>query len=266
MQWWCSAQSAPWTWQWRPYPGVWLFIILVAWILWRINRAGARSAGSLAAPLHPAAVLGLFLLWLALDWPLGALGAGYLASVHMLQFQLIALVAAPLLLRGINREAMTLLREDSLLNRVLRRLTNPAVALILLNAIVLFTHIPPIVDGLMATQFGSFFIDLLWLLGGLLFWWPVVLSEPAHPRFVPALKIGYVVIGLVFSPVMFGLAGFLVYSRHPLFGTYELAPPIGGMTSKDDHVIAGLLMSVGGAFVAFVALTKIFFDWSKREG
>ena len=70
----------------------------------------------------------------------------------------------------------------------------------------------------------------------------------------------------MFSPVMFGVAGFLVYSDHPLFGTYELAPPFAGFPSKSDHVIAGLLMSVGGAVVAFIALTKIFFDWSRREG
>jgi len=266
MRWWCSAQNTAWTWEWRPYPGVWLFVLFIGFALWRWNREGARRAGKPNAPLHPAAVGGLLVLWLALDWPLGALGAGYLASVHMLQFQLIALVAAPLLLRGISPDALSMLRDNSAAARVMRRLTAPAAALIALNAVVLLTHIPPIVDGLMSTQVGSFLIDLLWLAGGLLFWWPVVLPEPAHPRFVPALQIGYVVLGLMFSPVMFGIAGFLVYSEHPLFGTYELAPPIPGLASKSDHVIAGLLMSVGGAIVAFIALTKIFFDWSKREG
>jgi cytochrome c oxidase assembly factor CtaG len=179
---------------------------------------------------------------------------------------LIALVAAPLLLRGISRDALAMLRGTSATARVLQRLTAPAAALIALNAVVLLTHIPAIVDGLMSTQMGSFLIDVLWLAGGLLFWWPVVLPEPAHPRFVPALRIGYVVLGLMFSPVMFGIAGFLVYSEHPLFGTYELAPPFPALASKTDHVIAGLLMSVGGAVVAFIALTKIFFDWSKQEG
>ncbi|HJU73815.1 MAG TPA: cytochrome c oxidase assembly protein [Gemmatimonadaceae bacterium] len=265
MQWWCSAQNAPWTWQWRPYPGVWLFIALIGCLIWMWNRAGARRAGRRDAPLHPAAVAGLFVLWLALDWPIGALGAGYLASVHMLQFQLIALVAAPFLLRGVTPDALSLLRGSPLYETV-RRLTAPAAALIALNAVVLLTHIPAIVDALMATQGGSFAIDVLWLIGGLLFWWPVVLAEPAHPRFVPALKIGYVILGLMFSPVMFGIAGFLVYSQHPLFATYELAPPVPGLSSKSDHVVAGLLMSVGGALVAFVAMTKIFFDWSKNEG
>jgi cytochrome c oxidase assembly factor CtaG len=175
-------------------------------------------------------------------------------------------VAAPLLLRGVSRDALALLRQRTVVARVLIRLIAPVAALIALNVVVLFTHIPAIVDGLMATQVGSFAIDLLWLAGGLLFWWPIVLPEPAHPGFVPALQIGYVILGLMFSPVMFGLAGFLVYSEHPLFGTYELAPPIAGITSKNDHVIAGLLMSVGGAAVSFVAMSKIFFDWSRNEG
>ncbi len=266
MQWWCSAQNTAWSWEWRAYPGVWLFVVLLGVAIWRWNRAGARRAGHLTTPLHPACAGGLLVLWLALDWPIGALGAGYLASVHMLQFQLIALVAAPLLLRGLSGDALALLRGDGTVARIVRRLTAPAAALIALNVVVLFTHIPAIVDGLMATQVGSLAIDLLWLTGGLLFWWPIVLPEPERPRFVPALQIGYLILGLMFSPVMFGLAGFLVYSQHPLFATYELAPPITGLTSKNDHVIAGLLMSVGGAAVAFIALTKIFFDWSKREG
>ena len=126
MQWWCSAQNTAWTWQWRPYPGVWLFVVCVGVALWRWNRAGAQRAGRRTTPLHPAAIAGLFVLWLALDWPLGALGAGYLASVHMLQFQLIALVAAPLLLRGISADALAMLRGNSVAARVLRRFTAPA--------------------------------------------------------------------------------------------------------------------------------------------
>jgi putative membrane protein len=265
MQWWCSAQNTAWSWQWKPYPGVWLFVVMVGFAFWAWNRAGARRAGR-SSVMHPATVGGLLVLWLALDWPLGALGAGYLASVHMLQFQLIALVAAPLLLRGVSSDALALASGSHSTARLLQRLTAPAAALIVLNAAVLFTHLPPIVDDLMATQIGSFVIDVIWLAGGLLFWWPLILSQPAHPRFVPALRIGYLVLGLMFSPVMFGVAGFLIYSEHPLFGTYELAPPIPGLSSKSDHVIAGLLMSVGGALVAFIGLTKIFFEWSKQEG
>jgi hypothetical protein len=73
---WCSATGAAWTWQWRAYPGVWLFIVLLALGMWTWNRAGARAAGRAPRSAHPLFVGGLLVLWLALDWPIGALGAG----------------------------------------------------------------------------------------------------------------------------------------------------------------------------------------------
>src|SRR5687768_12197035 len=151
--------------------------------MWAWTRAGARAALKPQRPAHPAFVGGLVILWLALDWPIGALGAGYLASVHMLQFLLIALVTPPLLLRGPSPAALAMLDGDSMVARVVQRLTAPGLALVLFNAIVLLTHIPAIVDGLMVTQFGSMLVDLLWLLAGILFWWPLVAPVPARPRF-----------------------------------------------------------------------------------
>lgn len=57
---------------------------------------------------------GLLVLWAALDWPLGPLGASYLASVHVLQFLLIALVAPPLLLAGLPRATFAALQRRPL--------------------------------------------------------------------------------------------------------------------------------------------------------
>jgi cytochrome c oxidase assembly factor CtaG len=265
VQWWCSAQNTAWTWTWKAYPGVWLFILLLAYGVWLWNRRTARATGTVADPVHPLFAVGLIVLWLALDWPIGPLGAGHLASVHMLQFLLISLVASPLLLRGIQRQALATLEQRSLIASVVSRVTSPVMALIVFNAIVLFTHVPAIVDSLMQSQLGSFVIDMAWLVAGLAFWWPIVLPVPARPRFPPPLRIGYVVLGLMFSPIMFGLAGFLVYSETPLFRTYELAPPIVNLPSQMDHQIAGVLMSVGGAIVAFVAISVIFFGWSREE-
>ncbi len=267
MQWWCSAQGTTWTWQWQAYPGVWLFLLAVGAGIVALHRRAARrelAAGRPAsAALHPATVGGLLVLWLSLDWPIGALGAGYLASVHMLQFLLMALVAAPLLLLGMPAAVARLLMAGPA-GPMLRRLTTPFFALVFLNLVVLLTHTPRIADTLMATQLGSFAIDLLWIAAGLLFWWPVIAPEPHRPRFAPPLRIGYLLVGLMFSPVMFGLAGFLAYGETPLFRTYELAPPIAGIASRDDHQVAGVLMSVGGALVAFVGISSIFFRWSRE--
>ena len=40
MQWWCAALGEQWTWNWRAYPGVWLFVVAVA----AAGLAGGRTA------------------------------------------------------------------------------------------------------------------------------------------------------------------------------------------------------------------------------
>lgn len=265
LQFWCSARSVPWDWTWRAIWGVWLFIGLVAWSVWRWNRAAARRTDTPPEPAHPLYVLGLVVLWLSLDWPIGALGAGYLASVHMLQFLLMALVAPPLLLRGVTPAMLQLLEGDSRAARFVRGLTQPLVALVLFNVAVLITHVPGVVDTLMVSQAGSLLIDLMWIVAGIVFWWPVMLDVPRHPRFVPPLRMGYLVVGLMFSPIMFGLVGFMVYSATPLYGVFELAPRIPGLSAQEDLQLAGVMMSIGGAFIAFVGLTIIFFRWSRNS-
>jgi putative membrane protein len=266
MSFWCSATGAAWTWQWRAYPGVWLFILVLALGMWAWNHAGARTAGRAQRPAHPLFVGGLVVLWLALDWPIGALGAGYLASVHTLQFLLMALVAPPMLLMGPSPDALALLERPGMWRALVRRLVAPFPALVFFSVVVLATHLPAVVDGWMASQFGSMGIDLLWIAAGCVFWWPVVRDVPAQPRFAPLVKMGYVVLGTTFSPIMFGLAGFLVYSTTPLYGVFELAPPLPGVSAHADHQLAGVLMSVGGAVVAFIAISITFFRWYKVSG
>jgi putative membrane protein len=266
MTWWCSATGTAWTWQWKAYPGVWAFILLLGFGMWYWNSVGARRAGVPREPLHPLFLGGLLVLWLSLDWPVGALGAGHLASVHMLQFLLMALVAPPMLLQGPSPQALALLESGGVGAALVRRIVAPLMALVLFNVIVLATHLPPIVDTLMATQVGSLLIDLLWIGAGLVFWWPVILDVPRQPRFAHPLKMGYIVLGMMFSPIMYGLVGFLVYSQTPLYGVFELAPPLPGVSSHADHQVAGVLMSVGGAIIAFITISVIYFRWNREHG
>ncbi|HSG47188.1 MAG TPA: hypothetical protein VLA43_05140, partial [Longimicrobiales bacterium] len=80
MQWWCAAQGVPWTWRWQAYPGVWLFVLALAGG-YRLLRGRFPETDR---PRFRAWMFGLGVtaLWIALDWPVGALGAGYLASLH----------------------------------------------------------------------------------------------------------------------------------------------------------------------------------------
>lgn len=279
MQWWCAAQGTAWEWSWRPYPGVWLFVLLLAFVGWRAHRIAAgeasrgpsgeaaRTRGRTREPVagRGRAVSmtgGLVLLWLALDWPLGALGAGYLASVHMVQFVLITLAVPPLLLYGLPPAALGRVRERTGAFAVLRFLTRPLVALAVYFFVVVATHWPSVVDALMASQGGSFLLDLAWLVAGLLFWWPVVAPVPARPLFSHPLKIGYLILATVLNTAPYA---FLTFAELPFYATYELAPPVGGIPTRTDQQLAGLIMKLGGGLVLWVGAAILFFRWYGEE-
>jgi len=253
LQWWCAAQGVPWTWQWQAYPGVWAFcgLLIGAWARMRSRWPGSEETRRRTVTY----LAGVATLWVALDWPVGALGAGYLASVHMVQYLLIALLAPPLLLIGLPRGAYRAL-DDGPIGGAVRVITHPIVAISSFVAIQAVTHWPPLVDTWMATQLGSFGLDLLWLCSGLLFWWPVVAPRPERSWLTDGTRIGYLIIATLVNT---GVFAYLAFSELPLYATYELAPPVAAISSRDDQLVAGLLMKFGGAIVMWVSIGILFF-------
>jgi putative membrane protein len=264
MQWWCSAQTAPWSWSWTPYPGVWAFVILLALVYWRLERRSEVDRAPRPRGLRRASYVGGIVgLWIALDWPVGALGAGYLASAHMAQFLLIALVAPPLLLYGVPPTAYDRLADRPALLGVLRVLTHPLVALAFFNVVLLATHWPSVVDTLMVSQLGSFALDISWLCSGLVLWWPLVAPVPRRPGFTHMYRIGYLILATILNTPAFA---FLTFSELPLYATFELSPPVSGLSVRDDQRLAGLLMKIGGGLIFWAAITVLFFRWYQSEG
>lgn len=276
MQWWCSAQTAAWSWSWRPYPGVWLFVALAAlacWTLWR--RFDGEASSGRGASLGPAVgdgtggrgrrgwcVAGLLLLWLALDWPVGPLAASYLASVHMGQMVVLALLVPPLLLAGVPPAAFRALGRRPLLHRAVRAVTHPVVALLVFNGVVVGTHVPAVLDTLSASQVGMMGMDLAWLGAGLVFWWPVLAPVPRRRWFSEVFQVGYLFLNTV--PVTLPYS-FLVFAELPVYATYELAPPLPGVSTMADQQVAGLVMKLGGGLVLWTAITILFFRWYRAE-
>lgn len=258
LQWWCSASGTPWTWSWQAYPGVWLFIALLAAGYWRLAYGTPERAAERTPQRTVAAVAGLLLVWIALDWPVGALGGGYLASVHMVQYLVLALYAPPLLLYGLTPAAEAALARRPGVARAGRVLMHPVVAAVIFVGVLLATHAPRVTDTLMVTQAGSFLIDMLWLGSSLLFWWPIVGHPPGRPRLAPPFKIGQIFLGTVPHTPM---AMWLMLADFPVYATYELAPPIPELTPKmDQQIAAGLMLLAGGLYV-LGAVSMVFFRW-----
>lgn len=263
MQWWCSAQGVPWDWSWKAYPGVWLFILLIVTAYRRLLRKYPEQSGPAGRGRRIAAFsAGTILLWLALDWPLGALGAGYLASAHMVQFLLLALIAPPLLIYGIPTEALEALEQRPRLLGLIRAATHPLIALLIFNTLIIVTHLPSVTDALMSSQVGSLIIDLTWIIAAFIFWWPIVAPIPERPWLHPLLKVGYIAAQLILGKPIFV---YLTFADYPVYATYELAPRVHGISATADQQIAGLLMEVAGALILFVAAGALFLSWGLRE-
>lgn len=258
MQWWCSATGEPWTWSPQAYPGVWIFVALAAWVSWRVLRATEAAAAPRAA-----AIAGLALLWITLDWPVGPLGTGYLASVHALQFISLAMVVPPLLLRALppTRVDAALAARPTLAG-VLATLTQPLVAAVLFTLVMVVTHVPRVVDAVMRFQLGAFLLDVAWLASGLLFWWPVVVRRPELPGFNPILRILYVFLG---TQAHLFIAMWLLLADFPVYATYELAPRVTSLSALQDQQLAGGFMIGVAEPIVFAAIAMIFFRWAREQ-
>lgn len=258
MQWWCSATGEPWTWSPQAYPGVWLFVAVAAWASWRMLRAAAPTAAG-----RGAAIAGLLLLWITLDWPVGPLGTGYLASVHALQFISLGMVVPPLLLRALPRERVdaAFTARPSLAASVAGA-TQPLVAAVVFTLVMVVTHVPRVVDAVMQFQLGAFLLDVAWLGSGLLFWWPVVVRRPERAGFNPILRILYVFLG---TQAHLFIAMWLLLADFPVYATYELAPRVTSLSALQDQQLAGGFMIGVAEPIVFAAIAVIFFRWAREQ-
>lgn len=259
MLWWCVALEKPWSWTWAPYPGVWIATLIpIVGYWWGVNR-GPRPIDRRKFMLF---VAGMFAFWVASDWPLGVLGAGYMASAHMAQFLLYTLVSAPLLLLGIP-EWMARKFFSPIRKAMMFFGRAPLVSAITYNAILLVTHSPGTVEVLRRSQMGSFAMDIAWVVAGLILWLPVISPIP-EGRVKPVwgrmvyLFAATAVIGVI-------PASFLTFSTTPVYAIYELAPRVVGLTAREDQQIAGIVMKLATIPVVWGTIGVLWLRWTREE-
>ena len=267
MSWWCASSDLAWSWTWRPYLGVWLFVVvLMAAYWWLIHHWGSRHAPEAARVPHRqimSYLAGVLVLWVASDWPVGTLGSGYLLSVHTIQYVLYCLLAPPLIWLGIPQSLVLATREAApRLWWFLRFMANPLVALLVFNLVLLGSHTPAVIDGVRPSQLGSFVVDMAWLVGGLALWWPVLAPTPEVSRLGYPLKAGYLFLSTVLPTIP---SAFLVFADFPLYALYELAPRVNDIPAVQDQLVAGIIMKVGGDIVMWTAMIIILIRWARAE-
>lgn len=235
-----------------------LMVALGAGYLWALRSLGPRVAPDEVTQRRRPVLFftGLLVLTVAASWPIDTIGDGYLFSVHMGQYLLMTLVAAPLLLAGVPG---WLLRELTVpIRPAVAWLARPLVALLILNTILVVSHWPVLIEIYVTNDVVHFAMHVLWVGSGLLFWMPILSPIPEYPRLSEPLQMGYLFLSSVIPTFP---ASFLTWADGPFYDVYAEAPRLWGISAITDTQAAGLVMKLGGGILLWSVITVIFFRW-----
>jgi cytochrome c oxidase assembly factor CtaG len=184
--------------------------------------------------------IGIFLIAASLNSPLETIASKRLLLVHLLQNALIADIAPPLVLLGLT-PAMRAWLDAHGARRLRARYALPAWL-----AAWYGTHIAGFYDFALRSGWALNIEHALLILGGFLFWWPLVSGRLSPP---PALA--YLGAGFVASSFL-GLA--LIFSSRPFYSYYEHTPRLWGLSPVRDQNLGGILMNGEQTLVFLLAI------------
>ncbi|HET7274219.1 MAG TPA: cytochrome c oxidase assembly protein [Longimicrobiaceae bacterium] len=206
--------------------------------------------------------LGMLLMLVSLQGPLHELSDYFLFSAHMVQHLLIILMVPPLLLAGTPGWMLRPAIQWKAVRKVAAWLTLPIVAFALNNAIFLGWHFPGPYDLMMRNHDVHVAMHLMIMAAGVIMWWPVMSPLPELPRIAPPLQMIYLfVLGI---PMMV-TAALITFSADPMYQWYVEAPRMSSLSALEDQRLGGAIMWVPGALVIWIAITAVYFRWSRSD-
>jgi putative membrane protein len=205
---------------------------------------------------------GVLTILVALGPPLDDWSGYLLLSAHMVQHLLLTLLAPPLLLLGIPGWMLRPLLRWPVVARAGYWLTRSLVAYLVPGLAFALWHLPVLYDAALEHEVVHILEHQVFLLTGLLAWWPLVGSLPEWPRLSPPLQCLY----LFALTIPGGIVGSIItLGEPPIYAAYAEAPRMWGLSVATDQEIAGLLMWVGTNTVYLLLLTVTFFRWAAAE-
>jgi len=248
---------------WHAHPDVWLlFGSIIAGYLIAGRRHEVATGEATPRRTRRLFLLGMGVLWIGADYPIHDLAEHYLYAAHMVQHMLFTLVAAPILIAGMPPWLLRDLLRPRLVRTVWRFLTRPVVALILFNAVLLFTHWPAVVEASVGSALTHFSLHVLIVFSALVMWWPVMSPLPEMPSLPAPGQMLYLFFQSLAPTIP---ASFLTFGHHPLYPIYGTFPRIWGVNVLDDQLMAGLIMKLVGGMILWGVIAVIFFRWGARE-
>jgi putative membrane protein len=256
-----SLHAALTNWQWSPFSlAVVAGLVAVAyWYLradWILATRGRRWPAKRTLPF----LAGLLAIDAALQSPVATFTASYFQA-HVVQHLLLMIVAPPLLAFG---APSTLLLQTAgpktkrrwlavLRSRPFAVLTHPVTVWSLYFGLMFGFFLTSLINTAMNDMALMDVINLVFLLGGTLYWWPMVGLDPiVHWRMGYGAKMANALLGA--APETF-LGVVILLQRHPIASMYTLA---------STHSGGGLLWS-STELATIAAFVPIFVQWMRSE-
>lgn len=219
-----------------------------------IRRLWQRAEPGAGVPVRSALCFftGLAVLAMALLSPLDAWGAD-LFSAHMLQHELMMLVAAPLIVCGKplpvvtwafrprDRRRIASMIKATVTRDLWRALTQPPCAWSV-HAVVLWAwHMPRLFEAGLESHTVHAMQHFSFVMSALLFWSSLIGSRMRHGMAVP-----YILSTAIHTGV---LGALLTFSPRAWYPAYSESAPAWGLTALQDQQLGGLIMWVPAGFV-----------------
>jgi putative membrane protein len=250
---------------WHAHLDVWALIAgFAALYAFSVRRERARRPGETVVSRARLRCFagGLFVLWLASDWPVHDVAEGYLYSAHMVQHLLLTLVAALLLVAGVPAwMARNILGRGGGL-RLVRSLSRPVFGLIQFNIVLVLSHWPVVVEATVRYHPLHFVAHAVLLTSAVLMWMPIASPLPEIPRIKPPAQMLYLFLQTIVPTVP---ASFLTFNDQPLYKVYATFPRLWDISALTDQQTAGLIMKIVGGLYLWLIIAIIFFRWYESE-
>lgn len=215
---------------------------------------------------------GLATLFVAMASPLDGMGTA-LFSAHMVQHELLMLIAAPLLVLGLPWIAFLWALPIGWRRRIGRwgrarpvrsavaLLTHPVTAWSFYAAVLWVWHAPDLYQATLGSEWVHLAQHASFLGASLLFWW-VLLHPGRMRRRAYASSIPY-----LFTTALHGtlLGALLTFARRPWYPAYAPTAPAWGLSPLEDQQLAGLIMWIPPGFLYLGATLAILMIWLRRE-
>lgn len=201
---------------------------------------------------------GLVAMFLALNGPLHDISDYYLFTGHMVQHLALTVITPPLLLMGTPGWMLRPALANRAVAAVARFITTPKASFAIFNIILAAWHLPPLYNSAMFYHEVHIVQHLMFLVGAVIMWWPMLSPLPELPRLSYP---GQMLYSFLMTLPMTVISVYIVYANHVLYPAYASAPRLWGLSPLEDQRLGGLIMWIPGGLFFYLLASIVFLRW-----